>query len=195
MDFGRCVRNICFAHRFVPGLIHPSASFCFLAPRWVGTEGRTVPSCWSHATDAGYSAIARGRILMDLDLIGFTWLRCFYIGDHKNYPDSHGGFFISHDKGGFGFVSRWRLGGRFFQRFFLMLTLLGVSITRCEILSCQLDDLVDLQGVGFFGGPKNLTDFPEKGFLVGIQKASNGVFAIFGPTVTWDNQATLKIDR
>lgn len=76
-----------------------------------------------------------------------------------------------------------------------MLTLLGVSITRCEILSCQLDDLVDLQGVGFFGGPKNLTDFPEKGFLVGIQKASNGVFAIFGPTVTWDNQATLKIDR
>ena len=32
---------------------------------------------------------AWGRILMDLDLIGFTWLRCFYIGVGKNYPDSH----------------------------------------------------------------------------------------------------------
>ena len=49
---------------------------------------------------------AWGRISIDLDLIGFTWLPCFYIGVGKNYPDSHGGLFISHYKGGFGFVSR-----------------------------------------------------------------------------------------
>lgn len=56
------------------------------------------------------------------------------------------------------------------SKVFLIAHLVGVSITRCEILSCQLDNLVDQKKLHqtprswFLGVPK-MDGNPEKGFL------------------------------